>query len=560
MKRFLALVLCVLMACTLCCSAFAADYPEYLNLDSYYPNMVKEGYGDDIELNIAIIVSSDFSEDPQTRWFWTAMKEVFNLNCKVTQVTNQEEYITLTFAANDLPDMIIGAGLTSTQLYNYAIGEEQLLNIGNYITPELTPTLWTLFEEYPEIKAGITLPDGGIYSFPYVMAHENTELFANSAINVDMLKELGYEDKPHTLDELVEVLYKMKDLGEDVLPLAGNWENSNPMGIILRALGYDVINENKDTAQKIALKNGEVVLTGADADYKKALELMNKFYTDGIITPDFFTDDLLTLQAQTGDKRIGALGSYCYTVNPDPTFYQQFETIPVLTSDVNSEAFAIGNSFYTTGGVVISADTKYPELLLRLADWLMTAEGTSAYWVGANKNNEALMLEGWGGWYLNESYSRCDVDRETYPDKWTGAVEYLRGCVSGFNMGSIGNCMKEGEFRQSASGLTLRADYDTWSLDPNNAGFYYRTNAYDEQVPYLRTALSTTTFFFDEATADRLVELESVLCDYIKNQTALFITGTRSLDEFDAYIEELNKLGAQEYVGYYAEAYAARTK
>ena len=75
-------------------------------------------------------------------------------------------------------------------------------------------------------------------------------------------------------------------------------------------------------------------------------------------------------------------------------------------------------------------------------------------------------------------------------------------------------------------------------------------------TPYLRTDISTMKFFFDEDTTDRLVELEAVLRDKIVNETAKFITGARDLAEFDAYLEEVKKLGAEEYVEIYGEAYA----
>jgi hypothetical protein len=37
---------------------------------------------------------------------------------------------------------------------------------------------------------------------------------------------------------------------------------------------------------------------------------------------------------------------------------------------------------------------------------------------------------------------------------------------------------------------------------------------------------------------------------------AKFITGARPLDEFDNYLQELDKLGFQEYQQYYVDAYA----
>lgn len=554
MKKLVALLLSVLMLMSMISVAGAeATYPEYLNLDSYYP-FVKEG--NEVEIDVTIVVGTDYSAEPSERYYWQLMEKVFNVKFNVTQVTNREEYITLTFAADDLPDLILGAGLTPDQIYNYGVVEEQLLDVAPYLTPELAPRMTELFARYSDLRATITLPNGAIYCFPYIIAKDNPETYAVSSINVALLKEAGYDKKPSTLEELTEMLYAMKKLGDDVIPMAGNWENANPSHVILKALGYEVGRHNADTGAKISLKEGKVVLPAADAGYKAYLELMNQFYNDGIIDKDFFTNDLIVLQAQTAEKRIGLLGSTCYYTNPDPAFYLDFESTPVLNSQYyTGDAFAVSNNYISFGGCLISADTEYPELLVRWADWMMTDEGTNAAWVGANKYNDKIMLEGWGGWYMTENYSRMDVDRELYPDKWTGAVPYLREKVAGFDMGSLGHVTDEDYYRQTMSGLEYRPAYETWHLDPNNAGFYYRTNAYDEYTPYLRTDISTIKFFFDEDTTDRLIELEAVLKDKIENETAKFITGARPLAEFDAYIEEINKLGAEEYVGYYAEAY-----
>lgn len=557
-KKLVALLLAAMMLLSLASFASAeATYPEYLNLsETYYP-LVKDGYKDKVNIDVAIYVQTDFSVDPYSRYFWQMMDQVFNVHFNVTQVTNLEEYITLTFAADDLPDMILGAGLTPSQIYDYGVVEGQLLDVAPYLTPELAPQMTKLFEQYSDLRATITLPNDAIYCFPYIIAKDNPEIYGIGSINMKMLEEAGMTEKPHTLDQLVEYLYKVKALGDDVIPLAGSWSVTNPAAIILRAMGYEVRNHGEETGAKITVRNGEVVLPGADEEYKAFLALMNQFYNDGIIDKDYFTNDTIVLQAQTAEKRIGVLGDRCYALNSDPNFYLDFESVPVLSSEYCEEAFSVASNYISFGGCVISSKTEYPELLVRWCDWMMTSEGTNAAWVGAHKNNEALMLEGWGGWYMNDKYSRCDVDRETYPDKWTGAVQYLREQVAGFPMGALGYVVEEDWYRQTMSGLEYVDKTETWAKDPMNAGFYYRTNAYEEYTPYLRTDISTINFFFDEDTTDRIIELEAVLKDKIENETAKFITGARSLEEFDTYLEEVRKLGADEYVEYYADAYAS---
>ena len=68
--------------------------------------------------------------------------------------------------------------------------------------------------------------------------------------------------------------------------------------------------------------------------------------------------------------------------------------------------------------------------------------------------------------------------------------------------------------------------------------------------------ISTLLYFFDEDTNDRLIELEALLTPYIESETAKFITGARPLAEFEDYLQEMQNLGAEEYVKYYADSYA----
>ena len=50
--------------------------------------------------------------------------------------------------------------------------------------------------------------------------------------------------------------------------------------------------------------------------------------------------------------------------------------------------------------------------------------------------------------------------------------------------------------------------------------------------------------------------LKMAIEDYITQETPKFITGARSLDEFEAYQNELKGLGIERYIEIYSEAYA----
>ena len=54
---------------------------------------------------------------------------------------------------------------------------------------------------------------------------------------------------------------------------------------------------------------------------------------------------------------------------------------------------------------------------------------------------------------------------------------------------------------------------------------------------------------------ERITALETVINPYAQEQVALFITGQRSLDEVDKFVEELKSMGMDELLEIYKSAY-----
>ena len=74
---------------------------------------------------------------------------------------------------------------------------------------------------------------------------------------------------------------------------------------------------------------------------------------------------------------------------------------------------------------------------------------------------------------------------------------------------------------------------------------------------YMTDEFSPTVCYFDEETTLRIDELKALITEHASHEIAKFVTGERDLSELDAYFDELQKLGADEYVKYYADYYEA---
>ena len=65
------------------------------------------------------------------------------------------------------------------------------------------------------------------------------------------------------------------------------------------------------------------------------------------------------------------------------------------------------------------------------------------------------------------------------------------------------------------------------------------------------------TVWFTEDQQEVIDELWTPLEDYVKQMEAKFITGATPLSDYDAFVEELRKLGAEEVQQVYQDATAA---
>ena len=70
------------------------------------------------------------------------------------------------------------------------------------------------------------------------------------------------------------------------------------------------------------------------------------------------------------------------------------------------------------------------------------------------------------------------------------------------------------------------------------------------------TAVRLPDVYLSAEQNQRVADLSTVINDHVTAECAKFIVGTRSLDEFDAYFEELKALGIEEYIEIYRDAYA----
>lgn len=537
-------------------------WPSYLNLESQYP-IVKEG--ESITLSMVTIQQDGYgSSDPNEYWFfaWAQEKMNITLDIEMIQSSAYAERKPLMFAGGDLADVLVALGLSASDLVTYGETNKQLMDMSSYIDEDLTPNICAWFNYYPTLKASASCSDGGLYTLPGVGSHDDLGgTAARYFINKAWLDDAGLES-PSTLDEFIDMLRAFKERDPDSIPMGGGYGSDsaatsasapNPSLAVLNALGYIT---NDPYGLTASLRNGEVVIPAGDEHYLDFLTVMKTCYDEGLISPDFFTMDTTQFNAMALEDKFGAMGSVPYLHIPEK--FDEWESISPLTSDLNSTKQWYNSDFFSIGNFSISSTCAYPEAAMRLGDWFFTAEGDVHSWSGPMTDGGETM-DMCGGWYVDEDkvFKYKDVVDGLYGGSWDYIISEIVPS-GGFN--GVGNNTGS-HIEDQETNYKYRwewAGYPEYArpLDPTNGDGHFRITQMEKLADYVVGGYPTKVYF-SEATNTRLGDLSSVINSYIRSETAKFITGTRSLDEFDAYLAELETLGFSECLGNYADYYKA---
>jgi ABC-type glycerol-3-phosphate transport system substrate-binding protein len=247
-----------------------SKYPDYLNLSGY--PIVK----DDVEpITLSLLTtrvdSSLASTDINSLWWFEYIKEKMNIQFEAEEVAGDsiDERKSLMFATNQLPDIVMGAGLwlTNNEVVTYGQQEGMVINWSEYLTEELMPNALASMGEYSDAWTAATSLDGNIYALPQIRPVEKYQgtmlpAAAFAFINQKWLDDCGLEN-PTTLNGFIDTLRAFKELKDDSIPLVSVDNLLN--GYLWTALGFNT--SAFDYGESPALKNNELVLPCATEEY-----------------------------------------------------------------------------------------------------------------------------------------------------------------------------------------------------------------------------------------------------------------------------------------------------
>lgn len=557
-KRTLSILLSLFMI--LCMSAAAE-----INTESHWPVTDEEG----VTLDIAVCIVGEDGE-PEDMFLFQWLNEVSGIEINVTGITKDawEARKNLIMSSGDLADVYWAFDWSTTDLYYYGT-EGDFLPLNDLI--DQYGTNLKVIDDYighDKFLGGATAPDGNIYGVP-VMTEPAADMLNRTtfgmSINTAMLAEIGAEI-PKNLTELYDVLNQLNEAGLNGT-ISADYATSG-IGNEFRSLtlaAYQIITDGAVT-NNIALKQTaqdvwEPIYIALEPEYKEWLTALNRFYTEGLLDPNFFTTSGTDRAARNQENPAAVIvGSLDSTLGENPEVFQQYQVF-LLNEDETLDPITYNTNHTAPGGFVITSACEYPAEALALIDRLYAPENMLVTSVGPYVGNPDQYTD-----LAKEMLVAYDVE---YNEDGTFSRYVYPDLQPKIDSGEI--TLTTGEYARAHSHPTqaynnyypvsgLYARVLLYNAPARNVGdadtqaiAWFRTQQQDN-IPYIAYEFPDVYLTVEEN--ERVLELKSEIEDYLYSMEGRFISGELSIEEnYDSFIEQLKALGVEEYLSIYAAAY-----
>ncbi|MCI9067950.1 MAG: extracellular solute-binding protein [Lachnospiraceae bacterium] len=304
------------------------------------------------------------------------------------------EQVNIRITGGQLPDAFQGVGFSNYDLARYG-DDGTFLDLSPYLTPDIMPNLCAVLEEHPEIRAAVTMEDGGIYGLP------SGEQMTTAGIGVDMedafsiysvpqysminkawLDDLGLP-VPTSLDELHDALkaFKENDMSSKYY---GNAAGSTiPMttgfdewcwGQNIFYSGFGFTNWPNDVCNDLHLKeDGTVEFVCVTDAYRDCLTYFHDWYAEGLMDVEMFSQSDSQLIAKCQQGYVG-VSTWWYIEELMGEYAKDYVFLPPLTGPKGTEYEDVCNvtirpgSPISSGQLCITNKCKSPVNLLKFYD------------------------------------------------------------------------------------------------------------------------------------------------------------------------------------------------
>lgn len=433
------------------------------------------------------------------------LEKKFNVEFEFYQ-TPDKEALNLQIASGDLPDTI--RDLTFTDYHAY-VDQGILVEVPKETIEANAPRLC----EWAERIAGedvwsYYLHDGKNYALPGGWSLANNGLTV--AWRSDMLEMAGFseENPPVTLEDMEKGLQAIHDQ-TGIAPLTGDGINS--LSFVYGAYGNYLDYYEKD---------GKVVYGGIEPEAKEALTVLNRWYQEGLLDPEFMINKFDNVLEKWGKDQAAVYEFYWWDFLPKEAFFDG--RLNECIKDRGLYNVVVEPPKGPDGQQGITQDNPCGGSAMQFTKAL---EGQP------EKIEKYMQVFDYSFDREMSDYLYYGVEGETYNYNDTTGVEWIppyddeeKRNEYGINLYLLPGCFNDydlqAKYMTQPQYLELRQETEKKGIGQGGMLDPFYRPVYNEKVEIL----------------DKL----------FTNAHIDFITGARSLDEFDAFVEEWLKSGGQD--------------
>lgn len=442
------------------------------------------------------------------------IRENLGIDLQVSTYSDYETKMNTLLAANQLPDLFSIWGNVSD-----VVGTGCLLELSDLIS-QYAPNVQEDYENIPELSRYKV--DGGIYTLAQIRRDDNWEQGSVPCIRTDLLKEQGLS-VPTTWNELYEVLEALSEAYPDSIAYGTRGDDRllfNYMSPV-RGLGGDYgLYQDADGVWHMGC---------LEDSYKEALQYIHNMYQAGILDNEY-----LIVSADDWKSGLGT-GKYLFYYD-NPVFLDTLnKTLRETKADANLEPimfladengntvnYGHSDNYYNVWG--ISADTENKEVLMKFVDWLYSEQGGLLMNYGV-QGVHYEMVDG--------KPQFLDSVVEEYKAR-TGDPTYEAGSEIG-----IGDLFLDMSWYSNYDAAFKSTSEESWTRENIH-------KVYADHMDCVIQQPIEPPYTAEESA--RITEINQSYMDYSKTEINKFVSGERSFEEWDAFVAELIRKGAQERV------------
>lgn len=453
-----------------------------------------------------------------------------HINWREESYTDPKQKMNLMFSTGDTEDIVWDAWKHASGGPKKLLDEGLIVSLNPYIE-KYAPNLKKLLQETPGLLEQISTDDGRIFMFPTIRLDPITRANSGFAIRKDWLDRAGLP-VPETIDEWYTMLKTFQDmdmngngLKDECFVSMGFEKTSQSMDNF--AVAYGLV-----AGTDLYVKDGQVKYGAYEPEFKDFVAEMAKWYSEGLLDPEFSTQD----SKQFDSKMVNDMGGAYYgslsgnmgkfiTARSDDS---EYDLVPAPMPKAPDGKVHTGISGYDQmvphGASICSTNENIVETVKWL-DWHYSEEGTALYNWGIEGQSYEV-VDGKNQFTDLITNNPDGLSKDEADARYAGGVLTQMPIVED---PEVFLALKSLPQQKAASQLWCQAD-TSWLLSP---------------------------LYFDSETTTENANIMSEIKTYVAEQFNKYVMGIESMDTFDQFQQQLKDMGIETVLANYQASYDA---